>query len=256
MSKSVLVTGGTRGIGLGIARELARSHHHLAVNGVRDETEVAVVLKELQDLGAKVVYCRGDVSSAQDRDQIIQSAVAQLGPIHALVNNAGVAPETRVDLLETSEASFDRVMRINLKGPFFLSQQLARKMINWASADSGFSACIINISSVSAALASVERGEYCLSKAGVSMMNRLFAVRLGEQGIPVYEVRPGIIKTDMTAAVMDKYNKRIGEGLCLEPRLGNPEDVGKVVAALVEGKLPYATGQIINVDGGLTIPRL
>ncbi len=173
-----------------------------------------------------------------------------------LVNNAGVAPSTRADILEATEESFDRVLSINLRGPYFLTQACANWMVQQKQADAAFRGCIVNISSISASVASVNRGDYCISKAGVSMATQLWAARLGEFDIPVYEVRPGIIKTDMTAAVQSKYDRLLAEGLAVQRRWGTPEDVGRAVAALVRGDFPYSTAQVVMVDGGLTLPRL
>jgi 3-oxoacyl-[acyl-carrier protein] reductase len=173
-----------------------------------------------------------------------------------LVNNAGVAPQVRADILEATEESFDRVMRINLRGPYFLTQACANWMIAQKTSDLTFHGCIINISSISATAASVNRGEYCISKAGVGMATRLWAARLGEFDIPVYEVRPGLIKTDMTTGVEAKYDKLLAGGLAIQRRWGTPEDVGRVVAALTRDGFSYSTGQIITVDGGMTLSRL
>jgi len=254
--KTVLITGGSRGIGLGIARSLAAKSYHLAINGIREEKDVLPVLDNLRSLGVEVIYCQGNISLAEDRLRIIEKIKSGFGSLNVLVNNAGIAPDERKDILETTVDSYEKVMKINLQGPYFLSQEIARWMIEQKEADTKYSASIVNISSVSATIASVNRGEYCLSKAGISMMTKLFAVRMAEFNIPVYEVRPGIIKTDMTAAVQDKYDKLFNEGIALEKRWGVPEDVGKAVTALVEGQIPYATGQVINVDGGLTIQTL
>lgn len=256
MSKNVLITGGSRGIGYGIAKELARAGCNLAINGVRPEENVFEELKELRKFGNQVVYCRGDVSSESDRNLIVKEALHHYGELHVLVNNAGVAPQERVDLLEMKPVSYDRVMDINLRGPFFLTQKIAKLMIASKQNDAAFEGCIVNISSVSATTASVMRGEYCVSKAGVGMMTKLFAVRLGAYDLPVFEVRPGIVETDMTAAVLEKYQRDVEEGLTLQPRLGKPEDVGKAVRALIENKIPYATGQVIMIDGGMSIPTL
>lgn len=256
MKKNVLITGGSRGIGFGIAKELAKTGCNLAINGMRKEEQVTKILQELKNLGAEVVYCQGDISSASDRDKIIQTVLDKFEKIHVLVNNAGVAPKKRVDLLKTGEESYDWVMGINLKGAFFLTRKVANHMISNKTDDVNYEGRIINISSVSATMASPERAEYCISKAGMSMMTKLFATRLGEYKIPVYEVRPGVIETDMTSGVVEKYRKLIAEGLTIEPRMGVPEDIGKVVAAVVQGRIPYATGQVITVDGGLSIPRL
>ncbi|MFH6604395.1 3-ketoacyl-ACP reductase [Maribacter algicola] len=256
MKKNVLITGGSRGIGLGIAKELAKLGCNLAINGMRDKSEINEVLEELKTMGAETIYCQGNVSSRLDRDKIVKTVTERFGAINVLVNNAGVAPKERMDLLKTKEESYDRVMDINLKGAFFLTQQVANLMVSSKMENADFEGHIINISSVSAVTASVERGEYCISKAGMGMMTKLFATRLGEHDIPVYEIRPGLIKTDMTSAVLEKYQKLIAKGLTVEPRMGLPEDIGKVVSALVQGQMPYATGQVINVDGGLSIPRL
>ncbi len=256
MKRNVLITGGSRGIGLGIAKELAKSGYNLAINGMRDPEQVQGVIQELAGMGVQVIYCQGDVSSSADRARIMDDTLDEFGKIHVLVNNAGVGPLQRSDLLETTEESYCRVMDTNLKGPFFLSQQVSRHMIENKQQDPLFKGCIVNISSVSATMASVNRGEYCLSKAGLSMLTKLFASRLGKHNIPVYEVRPGIIKTDMTADVLDKYEKMVDEGLNIQERLGSVEDVGKSVCALVEGWFPYSSGQVVMVDGGITIPRL
>lgn len=256
MKKNILITGGSRGIGLGIAKELAKGGCNLAINGMRQEEQVTEILQELKNLGAEVVYCQGDISSASDRSKIIQTALNKFEKIHVLVNNAGVAPKLRLDLLALTEESYDHVMSTNLKGPFFLTQEIAGHMVASKSTDADFQACIVNISSISATFASTTRGEYCISKSGMSMMTKLFAVKLGEYNIPVYEVRPGVIETDMTSGVLEKYQKLIAEGLTIEPRMGLPEDIGKVVSALVEKRIPYATGQVITVDGGLSLPRL
>jgi 3-oxoacyl-[acyl-carrier protein] reductase len=256
MSRSALVTGGSRGIGLGISRELARAGMNLALLGRRTETEVQAALAELRSFGVSVLYCQGDVSSMADRARALDQARAAYGTPNVLVNNAGVAPEVRRDLLETTEESFAAVLRVNLQGPYFLTQAVAREMIRERQRDAAFAACIVNISSISATMASPSRGEYCISKAGVSMATQLWAARLGEHGIPVYEVRPGVVLTDMTAAVQARYDQLIRQGLCVQARWGQPEDVGKAVAMLARGELSYSTGQVIMVDGGLTVPRL
>ncbi len=255
MNKNVLITGGSRGIGLGIAKELAKAGCNLAINGMRNEEQVSDTLQELRNLGAEVVYCQGDISSALERNKVIEIALARFKKIHVLVNNAGVAPKVRKDLLEVTEESYDRVMNTNLRGPFFFTQKIASHMVDNKASNTDFQACIINISSVSATIASIQRGEYCISKSGMGMMTKLFAVRMGAYNIPVYEIRPGVIETDMTSGVLEKYQKQVAEGLTIEPRLGLPEDIGKVVAALVENRIPYATGQVITVDGGLSLPR-
>jgi 3-oxoacyl-[acyl-carrier protein] reductase len=258
MGRVALVTGGSRGIGLGIARCLAVEGFDLVTCGVRAEEQVQQTLTELRAIGsgaADVLYCQADVSEGEARARMLEAIKERFGRLHVLVNNAGVAPKVRADILEASQESYDRVMNINLKGPYFLTQAVANWMIEQR-ADPGFQGCIVNVSSISATVASPSRGEYCISKAGVSMATQLWAVRLGEYGIPVYEVRPGVIETDMTKPVQSKYDKLIAEGLTVQPRWGYPEDVGKAVAMLVRGDLPYSTGQVIMVDGGLTLARL
>ena len=250
-----LVTGGTRGIGLGIARALARDGWTLALCGLRSRDEVADVVSELALLGNDAEYWTADIGSAADRTQLLSSIVARFGTLHALVNNAGRAPRVRADLLAAPEDSFEEVLRTNLQGPYFLTQAVARLLVERQD-DAGIARAIVFITSVSAELASPHRGEYCVSKAGLSMAAKLFAVRLAGDRIPVYEVRPGIVATDMTAGVKETYDKRIADGLVPEGRWGLPEDVGRAVASLLRGDLPYATGTIINVDGGLSLPRL
>lgn len=253
---SALITGGSRGIGLGIAKELAKAGFNLAINGVRNLESVKVVLDELKEFGAEVIYVQRDISKKNDRANIFQTVVSEFGQLNVLVNNAGIAPKERKDILEASEESFDHVLDINLKGPYFLTQLFARHMVEQKQEAPDFQCCIINVSSVSATVASVNRGEYCVSKAGIAMATKLWAARLGEFNIPVYEIQPGIIKTDMTAGVTAKYDKLFEAGLSIQKRWGLPEDVGKVAAAMATGMLPYSTGQVVKVDGGMTVRRL
>ncbi|MEO6453532.1 MAG: 3-ketoacyl-ACP reductase, partial [Ginsengibacter sp.] len=206
--------------------------------------------------GVDVIYCQGNIALTADRKKIMQSVKDHYNKLNILVNNAGMAPKERRDILNATEESFDEIISTNLKGNYFLTQDAANWMIEQKQAEAGFKGCIINISSISATVASVNRGEYCISKAGISMATQLFAVRLGEYDIPVYEIRPGIINTDMTSGVKEKYDKLIEEGLMVQKRWGEPDDVGKVVGALAMGSFPYSTGQVFMVDGGLTIPRL
>jgi 3-oxoacyl-[acyl-carrier protein] reductase len=250
-----LVTGGTRGIGLGIARALARDGWTLALCGLRSREAVADVTEELASLGGGAEYWTADIGSPNDRAQLLSSVVAHFGALHALVNNAGRAPRVRADLLVAPEDSFEEVLRTNLQGPYFLTQAVARLFVE-QQADAGVPRAIVFVTSVSAEMASPHRGEYCVSKAGLSMAARLFAVRLAPDRIPVYEVRPGIVATDMTAGVKDMYDKRIADGLVPEGRWGMPDDVGRAVASLLRGDVTFATGTIVNVDGGLSIPRL
>lgn len=256
MTQTALITGGGRGIGYGIAAALARERVNIAILDMLPEEAVAANLATLRQSGVQVLYCRGDVTCAEDRRTALASVEKQLGVPNVLVNNAGVAPKVRADILEATEESYDFVMGVNLKGPYFLTQLVANRMVAKRKGDPAFPVCVINISSVSATVASPSRGEYCLSKAGVSMATKLWAARLGEFGIPVYEIRPGVIQTAMTAVVKEKYDKLIGDGLCLQKRWGFPEDIAKAVALLVRGDLPYSTGQVILVDGGMTLPRL
>ncbi len=256
MKHVALITGGTRGIGFGIAQALAQEGFDLAVCGLRDENAVADPLKTLRSMGADVLYSQCDVARRYARDEMLASIRQRFGRLEILVNNAGIAPKERRDILEATEESFELVLRTNLQGPYFLTQSVGKWMIEQKKGDAAFTGCIVNISSISAAVASVNRGEYCISKAGMAMATQLWAARLGEFNIPVYEVRPGIIQTDMTAGVKDKYDKLLGEGLAIQRRWGTPEDVGKTVGSLARGDFPYSTGQVVMVDGGLTILRL
>jgi len=255
MRRVALVTGGTRGIGLGVARALAAEGFDLALCGRREEAQVAGVLAELRAEDREVRYFQADIASRDDRTRLVAGVRSAFSRLNLLVNNAGVAPALRADLLESSEDSFDRLLSTNLKGPYFLTQAVARWMTEQKQ-QAGFAGAIVFVSSISAETASTNRGEYCVSKAGLAMTARLFAVRLAAAGIPVYEVRPGIIHTDMTAAVAETYDRLIGEGLIPQGRWGEPEDVGRVVAALARGDFAYSTGAVITVDGGLTLPRL
>ncbi len=258
MNKIALVTGGSRGIGFGIAEKLAAEKWDLVINGVRAESDAAESLAQLRGLGVRVAYARGDLGSAAGRSDILRQTSAFTGgaAVNLLVNNAGVAPKIRADLLETSEESYDFVVDTNLKGTFFLTQAIAREMVAEKKKHPEFAGTIVTITSISSTVISINRGEYCVAKAGLSMVTQLFATRLGSEGIPVYEVRPGVIKTDMTAGVTEKYDRLIEQGLCVQKRWGNPEDVGRAVAALARGDFPYSTGQVIMIDGGMTLPRL
>jgi 3-oxoacyl-[acyl-carrier protein] reductase len=210
----------------------------------------------LRQTGATVSYDVADIGSREQRTRFAQALHARHGTLDALVNNAGRAPRVRADLLDAGEESFEELIRTNLQGPYFLTQAVARQQAMRREADAAFRASIVFITSVSAEMVSTNRGDYCVSKAGLSMTARLFAARLAAHGIPVYEVRPGIVDTDMTAGVREAYDKRIADGLVPERRWGTPDDVGRVVAALLRGDAPYATGSVINVDGGLSLPRL
>jgi 3-oxoacyl-[acyl-carrier protein] reductase len=254
--KVAFITGGSRGIGLGIAQRLAKDGYHIAVNGRRAEGEVSTVLQELSSTGVSAMYCQGDVADLADRQRMVGQIRDRFGRLDVLVNNAGVAPEVRADILDASAESFDRLISINLRGPYFLTQAAAKWMIQQRQADTNFRGCIVNVSSISAIVASTNRGDYCISKAGIAMATQLWATRLAEFGIDVYEVRPGIIATDMTAGVKQKYDQLIEGGLTLQKRWGTPQDVGQAVAALARGDLPYATGQVLHIDGGMMVRRL
>lgn len=256
MKKVALITGGARGIGLGISRYLAKEGLDLAICGMRDESAVEDILQELQSTGANVLYVQADVANADARKSLLEKTRSHFARLDVLVNNAGIAPRERADILTASEKSFDELIRTNLQGPYFLTQAVANWMIEQKNTSSGFEGCIINISSISSTVASVNRGEYCISKAGITMATKLWAIRLAEFGINVYEVQPGIIETDMTAGVKAKYDKLIAEGLVPQGRWGTTCDVGKAVAMLIRGDLAYSTGQIITIDGGMMIQRL
>jgi 3-oxoacyl-[acyl-carrier protein] reductase len=255
-NKVALVTGGTRGIGLGIALKLAQVGFSLAITGRRNADEAQSSLEQVKQHSPNSIYVQADVASRADHSLLIQKIEEHFGRLDVLVNNAGIAPRVRADLLEATEESFDELITTNLKGPYFLTQAIAAWMIRQQAADSSVTRSIINISSVSATVASANRGDYCISKAGIAMATKLWAVRLAEYGIGVYEVRPGIIETDMTAKVKGKYDALIEDGLLLEKRWGTPEDVGKAVSVLACGELPYATGAVLTLDGGLTLARL
>jgi NAD(P)-dependent dehydrogenase (short-subunit alcohol dehydrogenase family) len=254
-TRSALVTGGSRGIGLGIAERLLTDGYRVVINGLRDPEAVTETTEELSRLG-DITYVSADIGTADGRSYLVAEALAAVGRLDVLVNNAGITSPGRRDILEATEEDLDTVLAVNLKGPFLLTQALARHMIEEHEADPAFRGRIVNITSISAAVATPNRSEYCISKAGLSMTTMLWATRLAEYGIDVFEVRPGVIQTDMTAPVAEKYEALIEDGLTLERRFGMPEDVAAVVAALAAGNIPYSTGQILTVDGGLTIARL
>jgi len=257
-----LVTGASRGIGRAIAIELARNGFDLMINFVANEaaaTEAcAAAWAADKHKQARVEQCRADVSQAPDRSRLLATTRETFGRLDVLVNNAGIAPQSRVDLLDADEDSLDRLLDVNLKGPYFLSQAAARWMIEQKETRTlaNYSPAIINITSISAYTASPERSDYCIAKAGLAMMTKLYATRLATEGINVYEVRPGVIATDMTAAVTAKYDKLIAEGLTPIRRWGTPEDVGRAVGAIASGSFPFSTGEVINVDGGFHLRRL
>ena len=256
MTKTALITGGTRGIGLGIAHALAQEGYDIILCGRRDAASVANVISELERSGSKIWYIQADLSLPDSRMLLIEEAKGVVQHLNVLVNNAGMAPRERNHILEATESSFEEVMRVNLQAPYFLTQQCAQWMISSRNHAAAFKGSIVNINSISSTVASVSRGEYCVSKAGLSMATKLWAVALADHDIPVYEIRPGLTATDMTSGVQEHYDKLIKQGLLLEPRWGTPQDIGKTVAALVKGDIPYATGQVIVQDGGLTLERL
>jgi NAD(P)-dependent dehydrogenase (short-subunit alcohol dehydrogenase family) len=252
-----MVTGGSRGIGRTIAIALAAEGFDVVVNYARNAAAAEEVKREIEGLGRRALLVQADVSVAADRAKLVAQTLAAFGQIDLLVNNAGVAPDVRADLLEASEESFDRLININLKGPYFLTQLVASEMLKKIETGSIFSPKIVNITSVSAYAASVNRGDYCIAKAGLAMMTQLFAARLAEHGINVYEIRPGIIATDMTGPVKAKYDQLIfEEDLTPIRRWGQTDDVAKAVVAIAKGLLPFSTGEVINVDGGFHLRRL
>lgn len=257
MSERVaLVTGASRGIGRGISLALASSGWVIAINYRSADAAANDVLATIERGGGQGMVIQANVALQDDRERLVEGVLAHFGRIDLLVNNAGVAPRQRVDILQTSLASYDEVMDVNLKGPFFLTQLVARVMIDLLAADRIEQPKIVNIGSISAYTSSTNRAEYCLSKAGVAMMTALYADRLAEYGINVYEVRPGIIATDMTEAVQETYDQLISEGLTPICRWGRPSDVARAVVALAEGTLPFSTAEVINVDGGFHLRRL
>ena len=247
-----LVTGASRGIGRAIAVALGGDGWTVVINYQANAEAAAQVLAAVQVAGGQGLTIQADISATADRERLVGETLSRRGRIDLLVNNAGMAPRRRVDLLEATEASYDEVMAVNLKGPFFLTRLVAVAMI--ASPAAGQT--IVNIGSLSAYTSSTNRGEYCLSKAGIGMMTQLYADRLAEYGINVYEIRPGIIATDMTSAAREKYDRLIAAGLTPFRRWGRPEDVALAVQMIAAGRLPFSTGEVINVDGGFHLRRL
>lgn len=256
MYKTAFITGGTRGIGNAVASQLASEGYAVAVLGTSDESLIKKNLDNIKKHGNPFMYIKGDITSHKARKEAVDAIMDKFKRIDVLVNNAGVAPKIRTDILEVTEESFDFVLSVNLKSVFFLTQYVANVMINETKNIEGISPKIINISSISAYTSSIQRGEYCVSKAGLSMVTLLFADRLAEYGINVYEIRPGIIYTDMTSAVKDKYDQLISTGLTPIKRWGYPQDVADAVSVLCSDKLKFCTGEVINVDGGFHIRRL
>jgi NAD(P)-dependent dehydrogenase (short-subunit alcohol dehydrogenase family) len=255
----VLITGASRGIGRGIALELARTRKFdLALNYAGNETaarDCQALCSEASGGAARMEVIQADISRAADRARMIEFVQGSFGRLDVLVNNAGVAPNQRADLLEAGEESFDRLIGINLKGPYFLTQLAAGLMRDSVDIE-GSPKAVVNVSSISAYTVSTNRGDYCIAKAGLAMMTKLYAVRLAEYGINVYEIQPGVIETDMTGAVKEKYDRLFADGLTPINRWGVPSDIGKCVTAIALGHFPYSTGQVFNVDGGFHLKTL
>jgi 3-oxoacyl-[acyl-carrier protein] reductase len=252
-TRVALVTGAGRGIGRAIAVSLARSGFAVMVNDLPGSTDIVETVAAVEATGAKAKTALGDISELSSHGTLVDAAWAAFGRLDCLVNNAGISVKKRGDVLDVQPDSFDRLIDVNLRGPFFLTQAVARRML--AEPSAGFRS-IITISSLNALAASPDRAEYCISKIGLSMMSRVFALRLAGEGIHTYEVRPGVIRTDMTAVAREKYDRLFAEGLAPISRWGEPEDVGRTVAMLASGGMPYSTGEVVHVDGGLSLPRL
>ena len=260
-SAAALVTGASRGLGRGIAEALSRDGLDLAIHYGRNRAAAEETLAACRALSTRpdqnFALVSGDIAKTDDRQRIVDDTLAALGRLDALVNNAGIAPRVRADILDATEDSFDELIAVNLKGPYFLSQSVARHWIarrGQSRLPGGYK--LVFVSSASAVRVSVNRGEYCVSKAGLAMAAKLWAVRLAGEAVQVYEVRPGIMATDMTAAVKEKYDRAIADGLVPEGRWGTSADVGLAVSALLEGSFPFSTGDVINIDGGLHLERL
>lgn len=255
--KTAIVTGASRGIGRGIALALAKAGYNIVINYARNAEAAQEVGRQIESAGVRAHLVQADIGASADRHALVDEAYKAFGRVDLLVNNAGVAPDVRADILEASEASFDRLININLKGPYFLTQLVVRRMIDQIQQGVLKHPKVVTVSSISAYTASVNRGDYCISKAGLSMMTQLYAARLAEFGINVYEIRPGVIETDMTGPVKAKYDALILEqGLTPIKRWGQPEDIGKAVVAIATDLLPFSTGEVINVDGGFHMHRL
>lgn len=252
MSKVAIVTGGSRGIGRGIAEAIGQMKWNVVVNYAANAAAAQEAVAAIRLAGGDALAVQADISVAADRANLVAQTMQKYGRIDLLVNNAGVAPNVRADILDAGEESFDRLININLKGPYFLTQLVAKEMVTLAGKlpKADYTPAIVTVSSISAYTASVNRGDYCVAKAGLAMLTKLFAVRLAEYGINVYEIRPGVIATDMTGPVKEKYDKLIAEGLTPITRWGQPGDIAKAVTAVAQNLLPFSTGEVINVDGG------
>jgi 3-oxoacyl-[acyl-carrier protein] reductase len=254
--RAAIVTGASRGIGRGIALALAGAGFQVVVNYARNADAAREVAEQIAAAGSRAHLVPADIAVAADRERLVAEAYDACGHIDLLVNNAGVAPAVRADLLDATEESFDRVIGINLKGPYFLTQLVARRMVEQVHSGAVRNPKIVTVSSISAYTASVNRGDYCLAKAGLGMLTALYAARLAEHGIGVYEIRPGIVDTDMTGPVKERYDELIAGGLTPIRRWGQPDDVGKAVLAVATDLLPFSTGQVIDVDGGFHLRTL
>ncbi len=254
MMQAALVTGSSRGIGLGAAKALAAEGFAIAVNGPQEDAELSAAVEQIAALGVPVVAAPFDVSDIGAHDAALDKIEAAIGPLTTLVNNAGVGVLQRGDMLEVTPESFDRCISVNTRGMFFLSQAFAKRLTGRERSPDLFHA-IINVTSSNAEAVAAPRAEYCASKAAAAMISKTLAVRLGPEEIAVYDVRPGLIETDMTAPVIAEYDKRAKDGLTLFPRVGQPEEIGRIIASLASGKLPYTTGQVISADGGMLVPR-
>ncbi|MFY1635308.1 3-ketoacyl-ACP reductase [Solwaraspora sp. WMMB335] len=256
-ARVAIVTGGSRGIGRGIVLALAGAGYDVVVNYARNAAAATAVGEQVEAAGRQALLVPADISAAADRDRLVAATVDHFGRIDLLVNNAGIAPEVRADLLEAGEESFDRLIDVNLKGPYFLTQLVSRTMIDQLARGVITAGKIVIVSSISAYTASVNRGDYCVAKAGLAMTAQLYAARLAEHGINVYEIRPGIVATDMTGPVRAKYDDLIlNQGLTPIRRWGQPEDVGRAVVAVATDLLPFSTGQVLDVDGGFHLRTL
>ena len=254
MAGTALVTGGRRGIGRGVSLALAEAGFDVVVNDLVEDEKAAETLRLIRERGRRAAFFKADVSDLAEQDRLLEQAWSAFGAVDCLVNNAGVQVAERRDMLETTPESWDRLLGINLRAPFFLSQKMARRWLAEPRADVRRS--LVFIASVNAVAASVNRPEYCVSKAGVSMLTKLFALRLADAGVHVYEIRPGVIETDMTAGVREQYTRQIEEGLSPIRRWGQPEDIGKAIAALASGAIPFSTGDAFHVDGGFHVPKM
>lgn len=248
MNPTALVTGGSKALGFAIASKLCENGYDVAISGVSQKSLVTEALDKLSSAGTKVIYCQGDIGYEKDRGRIVSKLKNDFGRLNLLVNNTEIGPIEKMDPLKASQENFDRLMRINLKGPYFLTQDLTNWMVEQKQKQDSFEATVINIGSILATVVSCNHGDYCISKAGLAMHNKVWAVRLAKYGIPVYEIRPGVTKTEMSSTVIDTHDTLIGEEL--------PGNVAKTVLSLARGDFSYSTGEVILIDNGLKMSRL